>query len=171
MFNRTFLNRTYFNRTSGLKYAKATFFGAGTIIFSPKVIIMAPETTFTGAGAFSARPVGDNFLLLSGSGTFEAAGTILSCSRVTFSGSGTFEAAATLVDLKTLSYLGPVEPGDIIIIDTERKTITRNGISFLFFFSGKFFDLQPGANTIRYSDSNSSSRAASLVATYTDRYL
>jgi len=45
---------------------------------------------------------------------------------------------------QTLSYTGSLAAGDKVVIDTEKMTVTFNGVNALGSYSGGFPKLQPG---------------------------
>ncbi|OQB05580.1 MAG: Phage tail protein [bacterium ADurb.Bin212] len=58
---------------------------------------------------------------------------------------------------------------DEVIIDTLNKTVTKNGDNSYSIFTGDFFGLQPGDNTIVFNVSGSTG-ATSLILTYRHAY-
>ena len=59
-------------------------------------------------------------------------------------------------------------PGDELKIDSETGEVSINGTE-IFDIDGEIFDILPGANTIEYSD-NESSRDLSIEIKFTERY-
>ncbi len=152
-----------------LKGAKILFSGSGSL-HQNLTGFFTGQLDFSGEGNFDARPGGFG-VIFDGAGTLELSATKFLTSAVTFAGTSIFEATISEINkYQYLNYIGPVEPGDIIVIDTERKTITRNSANFLFFFSGDFFNLIPGENIIQYRDSIVS-RQLNLEISYRKRYV
>jgi phage-related protein len=58
--------------------------------------------------------------------------------------------------------------GDVIVIDCANRTVTRNGIEIDYY--GSFLELEPGANSITYTD-GFTTRQVDIVVTYYKRYL
>jgi hypothetical protein len=170
MFGRLAFNRLTFNRDSEIWNAKATLAGVGTVnsISSIKINLSA---TLAGAGTAEGRIQGDFSATLAGVGAVEGTLTKYKTLSATVAGAGTVDSEEFIINsFVVFSYSGPLEPGDILIIDTDKKTVQRNGENFLFFYSGSFFDLLPGNNIITYSDTKSS-RTLTLASAYSGRYL
>lgn len=57
---------------------------------------------------------------------------------------------------KTLSYLGTVEAGNSLVIDCDddKMTVENDGVSDLENFTGHFWELLSGANTVKYTGQN-----------------
>lgn len=72
--------------------------------------------------------------------------------------------------IKKLEYTGDVLPGDMVVIDMDRMTVTNNTQNALKYFEGDFFELAPSHNNLIYSD-NESTRNVVLVTRYKDRWL
>lgn len=72
--------------------------------------------------------------------------------------------------IRKLEYTGDVLPGDMIVIDMDRMTVTKNTVNALKYFEGDFFELAPSHNELIYSD-NEQSRNVVLVTRYKDRWL
>ncbi len=70
------------------------------------------------------------------------------------------------VNLSNLSF----EPSDVIEIDFENYTITKNKENILDKFEGDFFKLAPGENTIIYTD-DAEERKVFVQSTHTNYYL
>lgn len=79
-------------------------------------------------------------------------------------------ADANRYTIKRLEYTGDLLPGDMIVIDMDRMTVTKNNENALKYFEGDFFELAPDWNEIGYKD-NEQSRNVVLVTRYKDRWL
>lgn len=69
-----------------------------------------------------------------------------------------------------LEFTGPFDPGDIIVIDSSRLKITKNGQNALHLVNGDPFDLNIGENEIIYTDS-SGERAVLTRITFRDKFV
>lgn len=79
-------------------------------------------------------------------------------------------ANANRYTIKMLEFTGDLLPGDMIVIDMDRMTVTKNSENALKYFEGDFFELAPEWNEIAYKD-NEQSRNVVLVTRYKDRWL
>lgn len=70
---------------------------------------------------------------------------------------------------KSWNFQGTVSAGDVIIIDHSAETVTRAGSSVMSLWSGTFWTLAPGANTLEITYSGPS--IASVVTAWRDRWL
>lgn len=71
------------------------------------------------------------------------------------------------------SYLelnGEFKPGDRIVIDASRLSITKNGENALHLLSGGFFDLNLGPNSIVYTD-DAGARNITMRVAHRDRHI
>lgn len=67
-------------------------------------------------------------------------------------------------------YTGDVLPGDMVVVDMDRMTVTNNTHNALKYFDGDFFELAPSHNELIYSDGEQS-RNVILLTRYKDRWL
>jgi hypothetical protein len=81
-----------------------------------------------------------------------------------------FNVNVTLSHVNVVSYTGNFAPGDRLVIDTRKQTVTLNGVNVLHLFNGDFFDLAYGLNTITYKDAEASRNILTRI-THRDRYL
>lgn len=58
--------------------------------------------------------------------------------------------------------------GDVLVIDCEQRIVTKNGIEINYY--GTFLELEPGANSITYTD-GFTTRTVTVAAAYTKRWL
>lgn len=169
MFNRSGFNRLRFNRSAENK-ASATLAGRGFFMASASLIISAEETTMSGSGSFYAYPAGNRLINFSGTGSIDISGKVYLIAKLNLSGTGNQEISGNASRLKIFKYLGNLEPGKILIINTDNKTITKDGINTLKYFQGNFFDLKPGNNELTWEDFNTS-RKLSLTSSFRRRYV
>lgn len=69
-----------------------------------------------------------------------------------------------------ITFSGGFKPGDRLVIDTKRKTVTLNGQNALHMVDGNFFELISGVNKLTYTD-NASARNILTRITHRDKYL
>ncbi|MDR9852885.1 phage tail family protein [Paenibacillus sp. VCA1] len=81
-----------------------------------------------------------------------------------------FVAAVTYSHVDELTFNGGFKPGDRLVIDTKRKTVTLNGQNALHLIDGNFFELISGVNKITYTD-NAAARNILTRITHRDKYL
>ncbi|WP_313636732.1 phage distal tail protein [Paenibacillus sp.] len=81
-----------------------------------------------------------------------------------------FNVTVTQSHVNVVNYSGAFAPGDRIIIDTRKQTITLNGVNVLHLFEGDFFDLAYGLNTITYKDAETGRNILTRIM-HRDRYL
>jgi phage-related protein len=68
-----------------------------------------------------------------------------------------------------LGFTAAVTGGDVIVIDCAEETVTLNGANKMSGFSGDFFRLEPGNNTIQLTVSGGV--IGSVVTTWRERWL
>lgn len=81
-----------------------------------------------------------------------------------------FAATVTLSHVNVITYSGNFAPGDRLVIDTRKQTVTLNGVNVLHMFDGDFFDLAYGLNTLTYKDAEAARNILTRI-THRDRYL
>lgn len=81
-----------------------------------------------------------------------------------------FVVNVTYAHINEIGLAGDFKPGDVIVIDTARQTITINGENALHLMTGDFFDLVYGANTLTYSDGEAARNVRTRV-THRDKFL
>lgn len=89
---------------------------------------------------------------------------------VTFESVTEINAIITYSRVNKIAFNGAFKPGDRIVIDTKRKTVTINGQNALHLVDGDFFDLIAGTNKITYTDSATSRNVLTRI-THRDKYL
>ncbi|MCE5190925.1 MAG: hypothetical protein LLG08_04080 [Actinomycetia bacterium] len=67
-----------------------------------------------------------------------------------------------------LTFTGDFEDGDVIVIDMDDMTITKNGTQ-VYTFSGAFFPFIVGAGGFVYTD-DESARSVAVSVTHKDRW-
>lgn len=110
------------------------------------------------------------------SATFESATEMLAQLTRERIFTATFESASEIVITVTnahvdqLSFTGVFKPGDRLVIDTKKQTVTLNGENALHLIDGNFFELISGTNTLTYTDTATSRNILTRV-THSDKYL
>lgn len=69
-----------------------------------------------------------------------------------------------------IEFIGPFVPGDIIVIDSNKFKITRNGENVSHLYKGDFFDLNLGINNLTWTDP-ASGRTILFRITHRDKFL
>lgn len=69
-----------------------------------------------------------------------------------------------------ITFTGEFKPGDKLIIDTKKMTVTLNGQNALHLVTGDFFDLILGTNKITYSDTEGTRNVLTRI-THRDKFL
>lgn len=87
-----------------------------------------------------------------------------------FSSASAFNVAVTYSHVSQISYTGALKPGDRLVIDTKRKTVTLNGQNVLHLMDGDFFELISGVNTLSYTDTAATRNVLTRI-THRDKYL
>lgn len=180
MYNRTGFNRSRYNRAASTsQYRAAPVVGIG-IISTPPLggTIPLRLVQVVGAGEMHGE-----YTILIRLGTMEVNGegsatvlvaivTNLGLSPV--SGIGIVAAPRVILYLSTDIALGDMilAPGDVLEIDTDSITVTRNGISVIqYWVTGSTpFQLAAGDNVITYHD-ESPGRSATVAIVWKNRWL
>lgn len=77
-------------------------------------------------------------------------------------------AVGRRIQTQTIQFTGPIQPGEQLVIDMDKMIAVLNGRNVLNQLSGPFLELQPGENTLLYSDQNSA-RNIELITRYRER--
>lgn len=110
----------------------------------------------------------NEIVTVGGSDTITNDGTELTDVIFTITGPGTSINIENLSSGESFS-IDDLIADDEVIIDTLNKTVTKNGDNSYSIFTGDFFGLQPGDNTIVFNVSGSTG-ATSLILTYRHAY-
>jgi len=97
-----------------------------------------------------------NYIAASGTVLITAAGT-LTCDGLSFA-------------TKQLIYSGTLQPGDVLVIDTDDMTVKLNGVNVTMYFTGDFFELFIGDSEIEYFD-HEGSRTALVSIDHSDKWI
>ncbi|GIQ63726.1 hypothetical protein PACILC2_22940 [Paenibacillus cisolokensis] len=171
MFNRNAaFGRTAFNREFSVDvFASAIFHGVATFITEP-VIDGLFSARFDGEGTFDAPLVREIYFTASIDGIGEMSGSYVRerFGNATFNGVATFTADGGRYRVEYIEITGGFAPGDKIVIDTKKLKVTKNGV--IAPYNGDFFEINPGTNTIIYTDP-ATSRNVKLRLTHRDRFM
>jgi hypothetical protein len=172
MFNRGAFNRTGFNQLYTIYvYASATLEGAGELTAFGQMEFN-PILSFDGYGELTAAAICDIFFsaVFDGVGEIVANPTIDRYGNAVLDGLGELIANGSRFHVDFIQIDGTFAPGDKIVIDAKKMTITQNGVNILSQMSGDFFELNNGTNSILYTDT-ASGRSILLRFTHRDKYL
>jgi len=89
---------------------------------------------------------------------------------VEISASSGVEIDALLYLIQVLGYTGTLASGDVMIIDCDELTITKNGTNVRKDFTGIFTMLGTGTNKMEWDD-DEASRTLELSVAHSPRYL
>lgn len=80
------------------------------------------------------------------------------------------QATAAYYEQSYLELIGSFAPGDRIVVDASKLTVTKNGQNALHMLRGDFVELNLGPNQIQYSD-DAAARNVLMRVTHQDRYV
>ncbi|WP_227011588.1 phage distal tail protein [Paenibacillus lutimineralis] len=86
------------------------------------------------------------------------------------SGEGRMVADANRYHVDFIEFTDIFKPGDVIIIDSGKFKITRNGVNVSHLYNGDFFNLNLGENKLTWTDP-ATGREILFRITYQDRVL
>ena len=81
-----------------------------------------------------------------------------------------FDVAVTYSHVEELTFTGGFKPGDKLVIDTKKMTVTLNGQNAMHMIDGDFFNLILGTNKLTYTD-DASARDILTRITHRDKFL
>lgn len=79
-----------------------------------------------------------------------------------------FYALIRSIDSWTFTFSGTLAVGDVVCIDTNDRTVEKNGVNDMEHFDGDFPQIYSGANELIYTDTGGS-RAITIVVSKKDR--
>ncbi|EHB50129.1 MULTISPECIES: phage distal tail protein [Paenibacillus] len=85
-------------------------------------------------------------------------------------GISSLQGKANRYHVDEIEFTGPFVPGDIIVIDSEKFKITRNGENVSHLYNGDFFDLNLGTNNLTWTDP-ATGRTILFRITHRDKFL
>lgn len=170
MFNQSSFNHTPFN----LLFTTDVLFsvrmdGEGASVFSPGVTYTA-SIVMSGDGSMSANTIRDLTMgaVMNADGAMTASAVRDLFIAAMMNGNGSLDAQPKKFHIDSITVNGPFAPGDQIIIDSTKFRVSKNGT--IIGYDGDVFDVNPGTNTITYTD-NASGRNVLIRVSYRDRYL
>ncbi|MEK5165973.1 hypothetical protein NYE69_27005 [Paenibacillus sp. FSL R5-0527] len=86
------------------------------------------------------------------------------------SGEGRMFAEASKYHTDWIEFTDAFRPGDVIIIDSGKFKITRNGVNVSHLYNGDFFDLNLGENRLTWTDP-ATGRTILFRITHRDKFL
>ncbi|MCY9760434.1 phage tail family protein [Paenibacillus alvei] len=69
-----------------------------------------------------------------------------------------------------IRFLGDFKPGDMLVIDTRKMTVTLNGQNVIHLLDGDFFEFALGNNLLTYSDGEGARNLLTRI-THRDKFL
>ena len=172
MFNRSFFNRSTFNRPYTVEvFFSATMAGEGELIASPSAEYAA-TITMSGEGELTADFVREIVAAatMAGEGELTAEFIRERMFGAKMDGEGFLRANGSRFHVESITVNGPFAPGEKIVIDNGRLTIRKNGVNILSQMSGDFFGLNLGDNVITYTDT-ATGRSVLVRITYRDKFV
>lgn len=135
---------------------------------------MALSTHLSGEGRIQGTIVREYVLeadKMSGEGRLSAdniRGIVMEPRRM--SGEGRINAEASKYHTDWIEFYDAFHPGDVIIIDSGKFKITRNGVNVSHLYNGDFFDLNLGTNNLTWTD-RATGRTVLFRITHRDKFL
>lgn len=172
MFNRGSFNRLSFNRPyiTDILFS-ASLSGSGSIQ-AVENMNMAFILNVSGVGSLATNFTQEIILNYQDHGLGSSSFEFIREKLLTFfnSGIGSIVSNFSRFHLYLIQYTGDLAPGDKVVIDSKKMTITKNGVNVYSQMQGDFFDIQPGQNTVKYSD-NETGRTVLMRVKNADKYL
>lgn len=173
MFNRSGYNQTPYNRpgVATVILFSSALSGAGSLYVLATLDATA-RASLSGAGSLEAAYTRDlaYSTALSGAGSLGAVFVRESNLASGLSGAGSLIPNMSKYRIDYIEFEGEFKPGDRIVIDSDKLTVTINGQNALQQTTGDFFDLALGDNTITYTDT-SGSRNVILRIIHRDKFV
>jgi hypothetical protein len=147
----------------------ATLDGSGTITAS-LTMDLTMSAKLDGAGGLVGDFIRELFIAaeLDGIGTMDVQMIRERLMTAAMNGEGSLQGDLSRYRVESITVTGPFAPGDKMVIDAGKLRTTKNGLPAA--YSGDFFDLHPGQNTMTYTD-QASGRAVQIRITHRDKYL
>ncbi|OMC94374.1 phage distal tail protein [Paenibacillus odorifer] len=161
-FNRPYVIQTFFNVTIASETDVSARLNAD----------FAVGIVFDTATEFNGAPTRD----IPSAAVFESATELLTSmirerlNGANFATSTQFSAKVRYMHVDKLAFTGGFNPGDKLVIDVKKQTITLNGVNAIHLLDGDFFELGLGLNEVTYAD-NEAAREILTRITHRDRYL
>lgn len=149
-----------------ISFSEKTFTGAGNFLIPEPSTLFFTDKIFTGSGKATFDLKTFASVSFSGRGSLQASGKLLKYLDRIFSGSGKLIIASPVVtSISQMTFSGILEPGDLLVIDTENFTADLNGEDVTYLLSD-FTNLSPGENLFEFS-----SKTVALQTKWTENYL
>ncbi|WP_223868905.1 phage distal tail protein [Paenibacillus sp. UASWS1643] len=172
MFNRAPFNRSPFNRTLSFEALFTVAIESATDLSARISVDFPVMVTFESATDLTAEFIREMAMTAEITTATEMLAQLVR--ERLFGASITtatdFVVTVTHAHINEIGLTGTFRPGDVIVIDTARQTITINGENALHLMTGDFFDLVYGANKLTYSDSETARNVRTRV-THRDKFL
>lgn len=150
---------------------RAPIIAAGTLVVGTSLVGIAQAAL----AAVGAMDVAVNYIrigciALTATGTLDVAATSVIAGNAVLTAEGTLTYAGLAFVTKQLVYSGTLQPGDVLVIDTDDMTVKLNGANVTMYFTGDFFELFVGDNEIEYVD-HEGSRTALVSIDHSDKWI
>lgn len=173
MFNVSSFNRTPFNRLQFIETFLSATFETSTEM-SARLSIEFPVTiAFETSTDVSANMTRELSIVTEAIETSTEILTSMIRQRIMSASIDTateISVKVTHAHVDQLRFTGELKPGDKLVVDTKKMTVTLNGQNAIHLVDGDFFDLVLGTNKFTYSDSESARNILTRI-THRDKYL
>ncbi|MBQ4899367.1 phage tail family protein [Paenibacillus sp. Marseille-P2973] len=152
---------------------EARLSGEGRVLVDKFSMEMAATAHLSGDGRITAEYIREYSLepeRMSGEGRLSAAFIREIRHSARLSGEGRLRAEATKYHVDYIEFTDTFKPGDVIIIDSGKLKITRNGQNVSHLYEGGFFDLNLGTNNLTWTDP-ATGRTILFRITHRDKFL
>jgi len=99
-----------------------------------------------------------------------AVGNVYSNPRFTLTASGNVVNPSISDGTRTITYLGTVANGEVLVFDAAAGTVTLEGEDAIPYTTGEFPRISPEGTTLEYTDDESSSHTAGIEIAFRDRW-
>lgn len=172
MFNRTSFNHTTFNRPFSVDvFFFASINGVGEMSIAPNMeYVMFVQ--MDGVGIMTIDTIREIFFVaqMDGIGEMNIETIRERFMSVVMNGAGSVNINFKKYHVDAIEYTGDFGPGQRIVIDSKKMKFTKDGQNAIHEMVGDFFDLNPGANELVYTDVESG-RSVLIRITHRDKYL
>ncbi|MCY9532988.1 phage tail family protein [Paenibacillus alvei] len=172
MFNITSFNRAPFNRPYAIETFFTVTFGSATEVASRMSVDFPVAVVFDSATVIQTQMIRE----MPFAAEIDTATELLAqLVRERLLGATIGTSTEIIVNVSyshvdELKFLGDFKPGDKLVIDTRKMTVTLNGQNAIHLFDGDFFELALGTNKLTYSDGESA-RSILTRITHRDKFL
>lgn len=172
MFNRTLFNRAPFNRPYAIETFFTVTFGTATDISTRMSIDFPVAVILDSATDIQTQMIRE----MPFTAEIDTATDLLAqlvrerLLGVSIGTSTEILVSVSYSHVDELKFLGEFRPGDKLVIDTRKMTVTLNGLNAIHLFDGDFFELALGTNKMTYSDGESARNILTRI-THRDKFL